>query len=642
MSDDAVTPPPPPPPPPPSGPAAWPVPAAGPARTPVPVWSFLALVLAIVLLVAGGVAAWLGNTAQRDADRELARIRHRVVAAREVLRRAETDLAAARAAIATFGASAQAATTATARVVDLEVRLVDLLSRLRAAGESASIGTYNRLVDELNSASDELVVAFNALDTPLRDFSSAIDILPSARCQGPIATTAEWTEYGGDGLQCARVRVPLDYDRPRGAQIQITVVRRPADDATQSLGPLVINPGGPGASAISFMRDALLLLPPELLRRFDLVAFDPRGVGRSTAVDCADDLWPLFGGDLTAAAAEDRDAALDGVAKLVRGCALRSGSLLGHVDTYSAARDMDRVRAAIGADQLSYLGFSYGTYLGVVYADLFPNRVRAAVLDGAVDPGRESAGADISDAIGFEDALHEALADCSRNPACAFSAVGDPERGFDSLMKQLSAVPLQVDGREIGRTQAELAVVSGLYRGAAGWPELMHALARASVGDGAPLVALHDSYTGRRPDGSYDNEMEAHYAINCADLGGRLTPDAARAAVRELDTDPPRFRAVSVMFSLPCAFWPVPRVDPPLGTLDAEGAPALLVVGSAGDPATPFEGARALAEALDSATLLRSEGSAHTSFAQANDCIDDAVVAYLVGLTRPAAGTTCP
>ncbi len=457
-----------------------------------------------------------------------------------------------------------------------------------------------------------------------------------------MATTAKWMRYGGQGLQCARVSVPLDYESPRGEQIQITVVRRPADDPAQSLGPLVINPGGPGQSAVSFMRDAVLLMPPEVLRRFDLVAFDPRGVGHSTAVDCADDLDPLYGGDLTAQDPKVRDKAVDAVARLVRGCALRSGSLLRHVDTFSAARDMDRVRAAIGAEKLSYLGFSYGTYLGVVYADLFPTRVRAAVLDGAVDPQRASRGASSSEAVGFEDALSDALLDCSRHPSCPFSSLGSPEQNYDSLMKYLSSVPLEVDGKPFGRTQAELAVVSGLYRGSAGWPELMTALDAAARDDGRPLKALQDRYTGRRPDGSYDNETEAHYAINCVDLGGRLSPKAARAAVRRLDRDPPRFRAVSVMFSLPCAFWPVPRVEPPPGPLDAKGAPPLLVVGSAGDPATPIAGAEALTKSLDSATLLRSDGNAHTSFARGDQCIDDAVVAYLINVVPPAAGTTCP
>jgi pimeloyl-ACP methyl ester carboxylesterase len=617
-------------------------PPSPPPRRRVPRWSLVVLVLAGVLLVGGAAVAWLGSNAEHDADRKLTHERHRIAAARGILRRAETDLSAARAVITTFGTSAEAATAATGRVVDLEGRVTDLLNRLRAAGAATDIGTYNRLVTELNSTSDDLIAAFNALDPPLQSFSDAIDVLPSARCQGPVATTAKWTDYGGDGLQCARVRVPLDYARPRGDQIQITVVRRPADDAAESLGPLVINPGGPGLSAISFMRDALLLMPPELLRRFDLVAFDPRGVGHSTAVDCADDLDPLYDGDLTAQDPKVRDGAVDAVATLVRGCALRSGSLLRHVDTYSAARDMDRVRAAIGADKLSYLGFSYGTYLGTVYADLFPTRVRAAVLDGAVDPERASQGASVSEAVGFEDALSDALVDCSRNPGCPFYSLGAPERNYDSLMRSLSSVPLVVDGKPFGRTQAELAVVSGLYRGAAGWPELMTALDAAAKDDGKPLKALEDRYTGRRPDGSYDNETEAHYAINCVDLGGRLTPEAARAAVRRLANDPPRFRAVSVMFSLPCAFWPVPRVDPHPGPLDAKGAPPLLVVGSAGDPATPIAGVEALTKSLDSATLLRSDGNAHTSFARGNQCIDDAVVAYLINVVPPAVGTTCP
>jgi pimeloyl-ACP methyl ester carboxylesterase len=315
---------------------------------------------------------------------------------------------------------------------------------------------------------------------------------------------------------------------------------------------------------------------------------------------------------------------------------------LQHVDTYSAARDMDRVRAAMGVEKVTYLGFSYGTYLGAVYADLFPQRVRAAVLDGAVDPERAARGAEVADPIGFDDALNAALDDCATRPTCAFYSYGDPQHNYDALMKYLSSVPLDVGGKKFGRTQAELAVVSGLYRGAAGWPELMTALAAASKGDGRPLKVLHDRYTGRRADGSYDNEMEAHYAINCVDLGGRLNPQSAHDTVRRLDIDPPRFRAVSVLLSLPCAFWPVPRVDPPAGTLDAPGAPPILVVGSAGDPATPIQGAEALTEALDSATLLRSDGSGHTSFAQGNQCIDDAVVAYLVTVTPPAAGTTCP
>jgi pimeloyl-ACP methyl ester carboxylesterase len=208
-------------------------------------------------------------------------------------------------------------------------------------------------------------------------------------------------------------------------------------------------------------------------------------------------------------------------------------------------------------------------------------------------------------------------------------------------MSAIARQPLDVGGRRFGRAAAELGVVSGLYRGASGWPELMQALTAAAAGDGGPLSALTDRYTGRRNDGSYDNQMAAHYAINCTDLDARLSRGDARDAVRDLSPDPPRFEAVSVLLALPCAFWPAPP-QPITGPLDAGGAETILVIGGEHDPATPIEGADALAEALGAATLLRWEGTGHTAFGRGNDCIDAAVVAYLVGGTVPRDGTSCP
>jgi pimeloyl-ACP methyl ester carboxylesterase len=605
-------------------------------------WGLIvAAVCALLVLGAGAVVFALGTAEKDEAEDERAAAREQAEDARVVLRRTEADLAAARAAVATFAASAQRATAAGARVVELERMLVDRLTRLRAAGNAADAATHNRIVDELDASSDDLIDAFTDMDPPLADFSQALEGLPTARCTGRAGRRLQWTAYGSSGLECARLRVPLDYSAPNGEQIDITVVRRPADDAAASLGPLVLNPGGPGASGVAFIREASLLMPPELLRRFDLVTFDPRGVGHSTPVDCSDDLDPVFAGDLTAPSPADRDTDLDAAARVIRGCTRRSGSLLRHVDTTSAARDMDRIRAALGVEQLSYLGFSYGTYLGAIYADLFPTRVRAAVLDGAVHPDRASRGTATGDPAGFNAALDAALDDCAADPACAFYSLGMPQENYDSLMEHLSAVPLDVAGRKLGRTEAELAVVSGLYRGADGWPELMNALARAAEGNGAPLAALSDRYTGRRPDGSYNNEMEAHYAINCVDLGRRFTPRRARAAVRDLPNDPDRFEAVSVMLAIPCAFWPAPHVDPTSRPITADGAPPILVIGGEGDPATPIESAEALAKALVSGVLLRFEGTGHTAFGRGVSCVDDAVVAYLIELRAPADGTTC-
>ncbi len=600
-------------------------------------------VLAFGLLAVGALVARRGLDASRTADRRLAAAQLRLERARAPFRQAEADQAAVRGSVQPFADAARIATAATARVVQLEQALVDRLTRLQAAGAAQDTHAYNSIVDEMNAASNDFVTAFNGLTPPLSDFSRAFDDLPTLRCNARAGRRIRWTRYGDAGLECGRLQVPLDYAAAAGEQIEITVVRRPADDPASRIGPLLINPGGPGYSGIAFLRQATLTMPPEILRRFDLVTFDPRGVGRSTPVDCADNLDPLFDADLTAPSPADRDAAVRAIQRLIQGCARRSGPLLDHVDTTSTVRDVERIRIALGADRLSYLGYSYGTYLGALYADLYPNRVRAVVLDGAVHPDRALTGASNTDTSGFDSSLTSALASCAADATCPFARGRDPSAAFDALMSRLITAPLDVGGgRRLGRTRAELGAVYGLYRGAAGWPELWNALARADAGDGAPLSQLADRYTGRRPDGSYSNEMEAHYAINCVDLGGRFTPKQALDAVRGIVDSRKHFDAVGVLLALPCAFWPAPRVDPPPGPLDAKGAPPILVIGTEGDPATPIEGAVALAKALDSGTLLRWAGTGHTAFGRGSQCIDDAVVTYLVSLEPPPGGKTCP
>jgi pimeloyl-ACP methyl ester carboxylesterase len=619
-----------------------------PAEPPAPPprrgrWLLVAsTLLALVVLAAGAALAWAGDRAEHEARQEQAEARIRLVDVRAPLRRAEADRNAIRTQVLPFADAARTATAASARVVDLERALVDRLVRLRDAGSSADAGTYNRIVAELNDTSDDLVDAFTGLRLPLDDFSRALQGLPTARCTGRAAETLRWTAYGESGLECARLRVPLDHAEPGGEQIELTIVRRPADDPSATLGPLVLNPGGPGLSGVAFLREATLLMPAEILRRFDLVTFDPRGVGRSTPVDCGDDLDPLFLADLTAPTADARVDSLRAAARVIRGCAGRTGSLLRHVDTATAARDLDRIRAALGVEQLNYLGYSYGTYLGAVYADLFPRRVRAAVLDAAVHPQRADRGLAIPDPGAFASALDTALEACGDDPACPFARNGDPQAAYDALMTSINNQPLDVDGRRFGRTPAELGVVSGLYRGSAGWPELWNALAAAAAGDGRPLSALTDRYTGRRGDGSYTNQMPAHYAINCTDLAARLRGGEARRAVLGLPRDPGRFEAVSVLLALPCAFWSAPPVGLPSAPIDATEAAPILVVGGEHDPATPIQGAEAMAGALRSANLLRWQGTGHTAFGRGNDCIDTAVTTYLVELRIPADDTTCP
>lgn len=608
----------------------------------------LTIALAIALVVALGLAGYAWSTrvsARADRERAVAGralARHDLRNARDRLRRRESDRDAARAAVVDFANAGQVAVGAAGAVVDAEGALVDRLARLQQAGASGRIDTYNAVVDELRAHDGEINRAADALDGPFENFSRSLGQLPTARCTAPRTDLAQWRDYGTAGLQCTRVAVPLDYAKPHGEQIELTVVRRPADDPQSSHGPLVMNPGGPGISAISELRRSTLDLPGEVLRTFDLVAFDPRGVGQSTPVDCADDLDPLFANALTDADGSVRTAAVRRVEHVAHQCLVRSGDLLRHLDSRTAARDLDRVRAALGVPVISYLGFSYGTYLGALYAEMFPNRLRAAVLDGGVDPNRALGDLSLNHVPDdLDETLRAELDACSADVSCVFHNDGDASAAYDRLMEHLRTDPLAVGPRTLGRGLAELGVVASLYGGTDTEDRLMDALARAALGDGQKLLALSDDYTGRRSDGSYNNELEAHAAIACIEISGRPTPTDAREHVRELG-DLDRFEAVDLMLTLPCAFWPIPTITDPPTNLRARRAPATLILANEGDPVTPIEGGRALAKALGRGRLLTWAGSGHTVLARGVDCIDEKVVAYLTDLTLPDTGTVCP
>jgi pimeloyl-ACP methyl ester carboxylesterase len=601
-----------------------------------------ALVLAVAALLLGLQAR---DRAEHRADTAAAledRARHALADDRARLAHTRSDLAAARAAVRDFGAAANGAVSAGGTIVDAEGALTDRLARLQAAGAAEDIDGYNRIVDELRAHDGDLEAATRGIEAPFDEYSSALGSLPTARCAGPRRASIAWVAYGASGLQCARLAVPLDDAAPHGARIELTVVRRPADDPQRDLGPLFINPGGPGLSAIAALRVASLTLPDEVLRRFDLIGVDPRGVGQSTPVDCADDLDPLFANGLVDADVAVRRRALRAVEQLVQGCATRSGDLLRHLDTVSTARDLDRVRAALGVDRISYLGFSYGTYLGSVYAELFPHHLRAAILDGGVAPDHALDVATLTpgaDDVG--DALRDALTQCSSDSTCPFNSAGNAGAAYDALMQRLQEHPLAVGPRTLGRGLAELGVVETVYGGREERPQLMTALAHAALGDGAPLLALSDSYTGRRKDGSYSNELEANEAVSCVEVSGRPSRHDAERRIARLGTLG-RLDAIGLMLELPCAFWPAPVVAHPLRHLDGAGAPPILVIGNAGDAITPIAGARALADALDSGRLLTYQGDGHTVVGRGNACVDLAVVTYLVDGTAPADGATCP
>jgi pimeloyl-ACP methyl ester carboxylesterase len=450
----------------------------------------------------------------------------------------------------------------------------------------------------------------------------------------------DWQGCGG-GFECATLAVPRDHAAPAGPTLDLALVRAPARG--ERIGSLVLNPGGPGASAVDFVRAVTPTLPGALRDRFDVVGFDPRGTGSSAPVDCRYDMGRYYALDTSPDSDAERAALLAGVREFVAACAAANGDLLDHVRTEDTVRDLDRVRAALGDDRLTYLGFSYGTSIGAAYAAAYPDRVRALVLDGAVDPTRSGRDLQVEQAAGFERVLDEFLAWCAGDDDCAFRRDGAPGAALDRLRARVDAEGLAVPGgrRRLSPTEVDLGLAAALYRGRPGFPALAEALAAGDRGDGGPLARLADAYAQRYPDGSHGNIQEAFLAISCADgppvgtVADLAAVEAAAAVVA------PRVGRSLVNNSLACAFWPVaPRAAPPPAAPDA---PPVVVIGTRRDPATPFAWSEALVEQLGGrAVLISAPGSQHTGFLQGSRCVDDAVVRYLVTRKAPPDTLVCP
>ncbi|WP_245657617.1 alpha/beta hydrolase [Herbidospora mongoliensis] len=467
----------------------------------------------------------------------------------------------------------------------------------------------------------------------------------SAPAAPPTSSSAQdkalsWTPCH-EGLECASLTVPLDYDQPGGQKIKISVAKRPATG--EPIGSLLINPGGPGGSGIEYVQDSPV--SETLLERFDLIGFDPRGVGESTPIRCLSepDLDSYLSLDMTPDTPEEKAAIVAGAKEFAAGCEKNAGSLLAHVGTADAARDMDVLREALGDSKLTYLGKSYGTYLGAVYAQLFPDRVRALVLDGAVDPRVSALDLNEVQAKGFEVAMRAFVEDCFTVADCPFSS-RNVEGALDEisrLLQRSDLLPLrnQADSRVINDTWAAFGVITPLYDKGA-WEVLRGALRDAFAGDGSQLLRMADVLLGRRMDGSWSNQTEANKAVNCLDHAFPTDVAAYEAAARGAAEVAPRFGAFVMWDSLACAYWPARSSEADL-RITAAGAAPILVVGTTRDPATPYEWAEGLAAQLESGVLLSYDGDGHTAYGTGSPCVDKAVDAYLVDLAVPAEGTRC-
>ncbi|NKX56312.1 alpha/beta hydrolase [Arthrobacter sp. E918] len=450
----------------------------------------------------------------------------------------------------------------------------------------------------------------------------------------------DWERCEGR-FQCAQVEVPLDYAEPGGERIKIATIRTTGG----SEGSILVNPGGPGASGYDLVRDGVEMQTTDKLRgSYNIVGFDPRGIKRSAPVTCLTD--------------EERDAArqvdydidtdegiaeaVEDAAELAAKCARKTGPVLGHVDTLSAARDMDILRAVLGEDRLDYLGWSYGTFLGAQYAELFPKRVGRMVLDGAMDPALGGHELTLGQAAGFEQALRSYVESCQAGPGCPLTGTVDEAVGqVRQLLKAVEESPMTADdGRLVPVNTFVSGLITPLYDDKY-WPTLTSALSSALQGDPSPMLWLADASAQRHENGNYTgNTTFAFTAVNCLDYPMASDLPTMRKEAAELEKVSPTFGRYLAYGGTTCQNWPHEPVRKP-APVSAEGAGPIVVIGTTGDPATPYAWAESLAGQLSSASLVTFKGEGHTAYPRGNSCVQDAVDSYFVDGTVPADGTTC-
>lgn len=449
----------------------------------------------------------------------------------------------------------------------------------------------------------------------------------------------DWGGCQGSDGECATLEVPMDYEDPDGQTIEIAVLRVQAKG--EAAGSLVVNPGGPGGSGVDYAAAADFIVSDQIRRHFDVVGFDPRGVGRSHPVDCLSDadMDDYLAKDPTPDTPEEKSSGERAQKDFADGCKDKTGELLGHVSTADAARDMDVLRAALGDGKLTYLGKSYGTYLGATYADLFPDRAGRMVLDGVLPPDATSEEVAIGQAKGFDTATRAWAQDCVDDDCALGSSVDEVVEHVQSQLEELDEQPLPASaGIELTEGWATWGIAQAMYDQGM-WSQLTDALVAADDGDGGPLSELGRAYAGRDSGGTYQNNMlEALPAVSCLDTpdGPGDPDDLVARAVKEA---PIWGRALA--WESPCARWPVDATNTP-HEVDAEGADPILVVGTTRDPATPYEWAERLHEQLADSALITHEGDGHTAYMRQNSCVDEAVDEFWLAGTTPDGGElTC-
>ncbi len=478
----------------------------------------------------------------------------------------------------------------------------------------------------------------NATSTPTKENVSA-DLKPF---YGQVLT---WKSCDGS-FQCATAKAPLDWTHPSEGEIDLALIRSVATGTR--LGSLLVNPGGPGGSGVDFVRDSLSYAVDAKLRSsYDIVGFDPRGVGHSSAVKCYTDpaqmthyLYDILPG--TAGSdpwiAEQESANAD----FAKACAAATGALLGHVDTVSAARDLDLLRAVLGDTKLNYLGYSYGTLLGATYAGLYPKNTGRLVLDGVVDPAASNFDITLAQAKGFESNLRDYVADCLKSSGCPFSgSVDNAMTTIERVLQTLAVTPITgSDGRQLGANAMFTAIIFPLYNKSS-WQALTQMFGDVKKGDADYALQLADQYYGRNADGTYqDNSTEAFIAIDCLDYPTDDSVATMRQQAAQLAKEAPVLGPEMAWGGTSCYQWPYPSTRTP-APIAAAGSAPILVVGTTNDPATPYAWAKNLVGELQNGHLVTYHGDGHTAYNKSNSCVNNAVDDYLVNGTVPSADPMC-
>jgi pimeloyl-ACP methyl ester carboxylesterase len=472
--------------------------------------------------------------------------------------------------------------------------------------------------------------------------SSDTSVNPLSTTTDFIVNPIEWKPCDGSTsteVECGNIEVPFDYADPEQGSFVLFVKRHNAASPADRIGSMMVNPGGPGFGGSSLADDAQYYFSQDLIDRFDIIAWDPRGTGESTpAVDCVDTFDEYFGLDSPPETPEEKQALIDASQAFNDKCAENSGTILPYISTMASAQDINSLRLALGEEKVSFFGFSYGSELGTTWATMFPETVRAIVVDGAVDPNASSVQEGMNQAKGFEGQLATFLKQCSEKTTCAFHNGGKAEAAFDQLVLDIDVTPLEVSKDRTPVTQGVLftAVAQAMYSDYY-WPQLSEALSEAQSGDGKGILQLYDDYYQRKDDGTYGNELEAFLAISCLDDPGATSTEEVELHIEDFIAAAPRLGG-NFAYGYSCALWPVEQAAKV--NITGKDAGPIVVVGTTGDAATPLESTRKMAQGLEQGILIVVDANQHTGYG-ANSCVVKAVDDYLIKLKVPANETTC-